>query len=238
MSYNQSQYNLTPYNGGSSSGLVLDKLTMIETVRGILAVMQEVRDLIVFKESVSALVTGNPGILDSLTMAETVVENVVALGYNLDKLNVFEKLYADLVMSADVIDKSGTISEEWVNGKWQLGADIVEISDLHETVIGRLSLGADICDRDGMNYYEIVTSICDIEAVDEFVTVLNVTLLPGQKIIVDADNFDVLVNNQNAIWVMDGDWLNRLNRNTQNIRIQCGTTNALSARILYTERYL
>ena len=64
-------------------------------------------------------------------------------------------------------------------------------------------------------------------------------LKPGERLVIDANNYNVLLNGQNAIWYQADDWLDDMNRNTISIDItaSAGVSN-LSATILYTELYL
>ena len=74
---------------------------------------------------------------------------------------------------------------------------------------------------------------------DIIVCELNITLKPGQKLIVDATNYNVLLDNENAIWAQSGAWIDELTRETSSISINASSGVAnLSANILYTERYL
>lgn len=87
--------------------------------------------------------------------------------------------------------------------------------------------------------YELVSTVLSVESVQEFVCMLNVTLKPGQRLIIDADNYNVTIDGEDAIDCHTGEWLDALNRNTTGISIQAASGGRnLSASILYTERYL
>ena len=85
---------------------------------------------------------------------------------------------------------------------------------------------------------EVVDASVSAVALDEIICELAVTLRPGQVIVIDAGNYNVLVDGQNAIHIQNGAWLDELNRETQNVRITADYPANLSATILYTERYL
>ena len=85
---------------------------------------------------------------------------------------------------------------------------------------------------------EVVDASVSAVALDEMICELAVTLRPGQVIVIDANNYNVLVDGENAIHIQNGAWLDELNRETQNIRITADYPANLSATILYTERYL
>ena len=85
---------------------------------------------------------------------------------------------------------------------------------------------------------EVVDASVSAVALDEIICELAVTLRPGQVLVIDAGNYNVLVDGQNAIHIQNGAWLDELNRETQNVRITADYPSNLSATILYTERYL
>ena len=85
---------------------------------------------------------------------------------------------------------------------------------------------------------EVVDASVSAIALDEIICELSVTLKPGQVLVIDANNYNVLLDGQNAIHIQSGAWLDELNRETQNVRITADYPTNLSATILYTERYL
>ena len=57
--------------------------------------------------------------------------------------------------------------------------------------------------------------------------------------IIDANTYNVWIDQQNAVYVHSGDWLDELNRETQDFVITAASgAGNLEASILYTERYL
>lgn len=86
---------------------------------------------------------------------------------------------------------------------------------------------------------EVFVATVDIVAQTEYTCEFpGLTLKPGQTLVIDASTFNVLLDNQNAIYLQKGDWLDDLNRNTQSIIITGTGASRLTAEILYTERYL
>lgn len=87
--------------------------------------------------------------------------------------------------------------------------------------------------------YELVSAIANAISVEEKVCLLNVTLVPGDQLVVDAENYNIWNNGENAIKIHSGDWIDELDRETIDIDISASSGSAnLSATILYTERYL
>lgn len=60
---------------------------------------------------------------------------------------------------------------------------------------------------------------------------------PGSTLVLDSDNYVVLLDGENATAYHTGEWL-RLTRDIQDLLIDCPTEHALEAEILYIERYL
>lgn len=91
----------------------------------------------------------------------------------------------------------------------------------------------------GAQSYEIVDGNLHAEAFTEYTCDLsNITLPPMGVLVIDADNYNVLLNKGNVIYEQSGDWLDDLNRSTMNIKIIADHPENLAATILYTERYL
>lgn len=91
----------------------------------------------------------------------------------------------------------------------------------------------------GFDSGEVFQATIDVISLVEYVCEFpNLTLKPGQELVIDANAFNVLLDKQNAIHLQKGDWLDNLNRNTQSIEISGTGATRLTAEILYTERYL
>lgn len=86
---------------------------------------------------------------------------------------------------------------------------------------------------------DLIDAVCDVLSLETKICVLTVTLRPGQTMIIDANTYNVWIDQQNAVYVHSGDWLDELDRNTQSFVINAASgVNNLQASILYTERYL
>lgn len=91
----------------------------------------------------------------------------------------------------------------------------------------------------GAQSYEIIDGNVHAEAFSEYVCDLsNIILPPDGVLVIDADNYNLLLNKENVIYEQSGDWLDDLNRSTTNIKIIADQPENLMATILYTERYL
>ena len=79
---------------------------------------------------------------------------------------------------------------------------------------------------------QITTSIFDISYVN-----LDITIHPGQTLVIDSDNFIVLLDGEDAINAHSGAWP-WLSRELFDIQISSGAVSDLETSVLYTERYL
>ena len=118
-----------------------------------------------------------------------------------------------------------------------IAADIVMTVNGDELIMPNLNGGAELTlSAEG---YELISESASVIVLDQKVCNLTVTLKPGQKLIIDAENYTVLLDGENAIELQSGDWIDELDRETTDISILAATGTAyLSASITYQERYL
>ena len=166
---------------------------------------------------------------------ETIDKSIEGLLYFNPKPVFTENIDHDVILGANIafpLNYSETISEDVI-----LGANIAFKNNMTETVSENVILGANIGLQ--LEGFELVSGNATSEAIETKVCVLNISLKPGEKLIIDADNYNVLLNGNNAIWVQSGDWIDELIRNTTEIRIDAAAgAGNINASILYTERYL
>ena len=166
-----------------------------------------------------------------------VVDELVTEGnlYINPKPRFAEIISADAALGAEI--RFSLALTEAITDRLTLGADIALELDGTETVDSDAVLGADI--RLEPEGFELVSASATADAIETKVCVLNVTLRPGQRLIVDANNYNVLLDGENAIHIQSGDWIDELIRNTTAIDITAASGNRnLQASILYTERFL
>lgn len=88
---------------------------------------------------------------------------------------------------------------------------------------------------------EVLSAIVDSQVTsiqfDVGYTTLTLTLRSGESVIIDSDNFVVLLNGENAIHTHSGIWP-EFKRTTMDVQISSGTMADLVASILYTDKYL
>lgn len=237
MGFNRAIFNRSPFNIPSGSNAILTKAEGFEVVDCSIGSALDFRGNAKGYERVNAATVGYSGWIKTTTGTET-IDELVATGdmYVLAKANGSEHADADILLSAEIFPVISILEE--VTADCTLYADIkadiigTEIIDANTTlsaiIVSPLTSG-----------YEFVDESASLENIDVKTCYLTVTLRPGQVLIVDANTYNVLLNGQNAIEIQSGDWIDELNRNTVDIKIESasGASN-LSATILYTERYL
>lgn len=91
----------------------------------------------------------------------------------------------------------------------------------------------------GSEGIEIIDGNLSVEAYDEYICNLSdITLRPGDVLVIDSGNYDIWLNKENAIYYQSGDWIDEVSRLTRTIKIIADYPGNLSATVLYTERYL
>lgn len=74
-------------------------------------------------------------------------------------------------------------------------------------------------------------------AVNQTMTIQQISLPPGESIIVDAEQNYIFFQGQNITDSVAGGWIDDLSRNTERITVSADRS-SISAEITYTERYL
>lgn len=173
---------------------------------------------------------------------ETVLEEQIlevvteAAMYALLHADFNEEIDETLIPSADVRQPDFTFSEV-VSKSANIGADFCPTASISEEIDADTHLGADFYTV--VENFELVSTSASSEAIEIKVCYLNITLQPGQRLIIDATNYNVLLDGENAIHTQSGDWIDALNRMTSSLEIdaQSGRGN-IEASIMYTERFL
>ena len=130
------------------------------------------------------------------------------------------------------------VSNDEINGLFY-PSQIAFTDGLSESEInGNLHLSSTVFQQAEM--FDLIDALCSAVNLDKKVCTLTVTLRPGQVMIIDSNIYNVWIDQENAVYVHSGDWLDELNRETQDFVITAasGKLTNIEASILYTERYL
>ena len=237
MGFNRSSFNRTPFNIPSGVNAVLAKAEGFEVIDCSIGSALDFRGNAKGYERVNANTVGFPGWIKSAFGTET-IDEMVATGdmYVLAKVTGTEAVDTECILSADVFP--ATSGQENILEDCSLGANITVSTIGTEDIDANTTLSAVIVSP-LVSGYEFVDESASLENIDIKVCYLTLTLRPNQVLIIDANTYNVLLDGNNAIDVQSGDWIDELNRNTVDIKIEAASGSAnLDATILYTERFL
>ena len=238
MAFNLAQFNLTAYNSGSDNAIWVNAI-FSENVTPVIGTSSEIYLLAFGTEKVltDGMLLGN-GVYISAAGGETVTKDIVGgmssvvLGSVVGYETITEEATAQCLVYPP------TVGLEQVTGDLHMGAVIQPPNAKGSETVNAIA----ITDKETYliaSGYELVSASVNLEAVDIIVCELNITLKPGQKLVVDANNYNILLDGENAIWAQSGAWIDELTRETTSISVNTSSGVAnLSANILYTERYL
>ena len=124
-----------------------------------------------------------------------------------------------------------------VNNTVELGANEHLSIAMQDGVMQYAHLSADYYVPPIMLYEIIDSSISSNIFVTRYITI-DAGLPPGATLMIDSDNYVVLLGDESAIHLHNGDWLNELSRSTYDIVLESGVAADLEGSILYTPRWL
>ena len=235
MAFNRSKFNHLPFNVQSDMVKWLH-VRALEEVDAVIGSALNFFPLAIGNERVNETIEGVMGSFITASGGETISEEVGEAQMTVILFPHFEENVTEEVeLGADITPT--LTGDEIVSNNASIGANYCPVVNYNETVNAVTALGAKIYPE--VEGYELISESASLENIDTKTCVLTLTLRPSQVLIIDANNYNVLLNNQNAIEVQSGDWIDELNRNTTDITISAASGVAnLSASILYTERYL
>lgn len=186
-------------------------------------------------ENVAANVSLFRGYLLSASPKETITSTTNRWGYFFMRGECPEIITAETEHA--VIAMMSSTAEETIAGDVSISQYATFVSSLNEIIESDSHISQDIRFLP-VEIFEYIGASAELEANVEYICYLNLDIAPGQTLIIDAANYNVLLDGENYIHAQSGDWLDDLNRNTQKIELIGTGVRNLSATILYTERYL
>lgn len=235
MSFNQTIFNRGPFNLSDSANAMWFDVEALETVDSVTAVSKDVYLFCIPHEAVGISIHGEKFKNFSVDGGEVLGYNVALDGTYWIDTQFDEKVYPEAACSVEYFLQFDGIENHGCESNIAFSAHLS--LDASETIEEE---GTIFCE-----YYtifsgnELVSQVSDVVIVEEIACVLNLTLMPGERLIVDASNYNVLVNDDNMIHTQEGEWLNELTRDTLSITVTAAEGgDGLLANILYTERYL
>ena len=235
MAFNLTPFNLTPFNVKAEKVRYLS-VSFSEEIDAVIGSALNFYPTAIGNERVDETIAIEKGMFISADGTETISEEVIEGQQTVILFPHFsEEVTEEISLSAEIMPF--VTGNELVNCSGAIGANFYATAEGNEDIDADTSLGANFyTTADG---YELVSESASLENIETKTCVLTLTLKPSQVLIIDANTYNVLLDNQNAIEVQSGDWIDELNKNTTDISITAASGVAnISATILYTERYL
>lgn len=235
MSYNQNAFNRAPFNLSQSGNVQYITAEAYEYVDVYAGVSTQVYLFCITNERVGTNIHGERFIDFEADAHEVIGYNVALEGtYWLD-VECREIVDPYALLSSELMIRA--LCEEFISEDLYLACHVAMKADGFEKISPDVIWHIDYHTTAAGN--ELVSQTTDAEVVEEVVCELELTLMQGQRLIVDASNYNVLVDGENMIYTQKGDWLDELSRETRSITITAAEGQAgISAMILYTERFL
>ena len=247
--FNNARYNLSEFNRKSESSIWIGS-SLAEKVNFVAASSATVYFQFEGNELIRSELQGSRGLIKPVENAvENVNSNLTACSYfnfafteEIETDSSFEISF-HAFMDFDMLENAGCLLLHSANNHFSFemaenaypGEDIYSGED--EEIHWTIPLSQFV--YSGSDGTEVIDGSASVESYDEYICDLSsITLKPGQTLVIDAGNYDVLLNKKNAIHYQSGDWLDELNRTTKMIKIVADYPKNLSATILFTERYL
>lgn len=149
-------------------------------------------------------------------------------------------------------------SEESAGGEAEMSVILRPPTELAETLDGATEYAVKLCAPETASeimagetdvaqkaflkteaFLTFTASSVDAEATEETICEIAVNLAPGDVLTIDAANYNVYINNGNAIHLQSGEWIDTVSRLTREVVVSTDDLNAsMSVAVTYTERYL
>lgn len=235
MSFNQNAFNRAPFNlseAGNAQWLSVDGYENTDCFVGAAV---EVYLFCIPNERVGISIHGERFKQFEALGHEVTGYNVALEGTYWMDVQSNERLYTYSLISSETTVRA--VGEERLSNELSIGCHFSTIASFFERTLTDIVWHVDYFTAAAGN--ELVSQTADMITIDEIVCELNLTLMPGQRLIVDASNYNVLLDGENMIYTQVGEWLDELTRETNSITITAAEGGGgISANILYTERFL
>ena len=217
MAFDISKFDQSGFDiSGSDDRSIEVGLVITERIMAIVGTSSVINASVAMNERVTQILRGELTRTVTAEMAET-VDELVAEGFTSIVLEaVLEETVGkeSIEISANIAPRP--VSTETVTGTLSLGSVSIVDASMTETVTPEILISADLSIAPEL--FELVGASASSESVDlktcQIGTAQNhFVLRPGQRLIIDASNYNVLVDGENAIWYQFGDWLDELNCN-------------------------
>lgn len=234
--FNRGRYNLQRFNLYTiqDTEIAIREL-MLEVVNSMVANGENVYVYDYGSERANAGVYASAGDVYSAKLIAELEENVIAASQFELKVSFLEELMANADGSEDCHVKTALLAA--LNATVEMGSNGHLVISLGEALNATAFVSVDYY-IPTISVYAMLDSMVSSSRFDIEYIVLDVTIPPRGMLIIDSDNYVVLLGDKNVIDKHSGEWLDELTRNTFDVQIEGGGVNELTGSILYTPRYL
>lgn len=234
--FNLSRFNRAKYNRQADGAIVFDKARIDAVFLGQFGLGQKTIDALQMTAAISGRMQGAAGTLDSgqfdAIITHEIAVRYIAYGHDTLAATIEEEIHMAAVIKGTTTLAATFLQETYLSP---------EVRDLGITITAAFGcdtyLGNKIIDPNQVMAYGIFNGVFSAEALEEISMELAVTLQPGDILVIDSDNFRVLLNGENAIKYHSGDWIDELNRMSKSITVSGGGS-ALETSIYFQELWL
>lgn len=235
--YNLSRYNLAKYNRQTDGGtIVFDRAQADAVFLGQFGLGNKTIDAIQMATAIDCLAKAAAGTLDSgqfdATITRVIPSRYIAYGHD-----TLAATFGEELSSAAIVKDTTTWTAEFIPEVY-LSPKVRDLGiQLDAAIECEAYLGDLIVEHTPLMLYGIFNGVFSAEALEEISMDLAVTLQPDDVLVIDSDNFRVLLNGENAIKYHSGDWIDELNRMSKSITV-AGGGSALETTIYFQELWL
>ena len=233
--YNLARFNLSKYNRTVDIPVIYDKIQMGAQFFAQVGLGQRTLDSLRLDAIVSGQMNMASGTLDSLSASAEITAEVQSNYIAYGKESIGAEFDSDAEISNLVMSDDTFASV--VNGEFYLSPVVRDSVQADAIITCVPHLSNKVMEPTQTIAYGIFGASVSAESIEEFIMDLDITIPKGGVLVIDSDNFRVLLNNQNVIKSHSGDWIDKLNRRTKSITILAGGRN-LEADIYYQELWL
>lgn len=234
--FNLSRFNHAKYNRQTDGTIVFDKARIDAVFLGQFGLGQKTVDAIQMAAAFGGQMQGAVGTLDN-GQFDAIITHEIAVRYIAYGHDTLAATFEEAIHMAAVVKDATT----WAAAFLQEVYLSPKVRDLGTTIAAAFGcstyLGNKIIDPNPVMAYGIFDGVFSAEALEEIILDLAVTLRPGDILVIDSDNFRVLLNGKNAIKHHSGDWIDELNRMSKSITVSGGGS-ALETSIYFQELWL
>lgn len=228
MKYNTSKYNLKSTNSEDTviSMYCQESINISTTFKtnSFIAVG--------FFNTMKVKCSGGTAIKNNFDLLEKINSKIILNVYPMVEITGNEKLEIKSTINADYYLSHELTEKLKISGKLVLDIFINQNNTEKLKVFSNLSSNIET----SVNVSEVLILNPTVTQLDKLITKINdITLRPGESIVINSDNFTVYDKDNNLLYAYEGNWIN-ISRDT--LILEVGCDGDISGNLIVTERYL